>query len=69
MFNALDGFERYVSLTVVGRLPEQECKPLNKYLKKHTYLPSLSHQKILTLMQQHDVLIFPSLFEGFWSCD
>ncbi|RYY17333.1 MAG: glycosyltransferase, partial [Cytophagaceae bacterium] len=28
-------------------------------------IPSLPHAQILALMRQHDVLVFPSLFEGF----
>src|SRR5206468_9345000 len=29
------------------------------------WIPSLPHQQILKLMHEHDVLVFPSLFEGF----
>src|SRR5690606_6226324 len=32
---------------------------------KHKWIPSLSHEKVLELMRQHDVFIFPSLFEGY----
>jgi glycosyltransferase involved in cell wall biosynthesis len=65
MFKALDAFDKRVSLTVIGRMPQCECKVLNEYLKKHTYIPTLPHKKILEQMQAHDILILPSLFEGF----
>ncbi len=58
-------FSSSVSLTVVGKKTTNDCKPLNRMLKKHIWFPSLSHAAILELMQSHDVLIFPSLFEGF----
>ena len=57
--------EPYVELTVVGRKAGEECQALNIALTKHTWIPSLPHADILKLMQRHDVLIFPSLFEGF----
>ncbi len=58
-------FSSSVSLTLVGKKTTNECNPLNKMLKKHTWFPGLSHAAILELMQSHDALIFPSLFEGF----
>jgi glycosyltransferase involved in cell wall biosynthesis len=38
---------------------------LNTALNRYKWIPSLPHAEILQLMQQHDVLVFPSLFEGF----
>jgi glycosyltransferase involved in cell wall biosynthesis len=54
-----------VSLTIVGHKPEEDCQPLNTALKLHHYIPSLPHDAILQLMREHDVFVFPSLFEGF----
>ena len=65
MFQAVAPFGDRVELTVVGRLPEQECRPLNEYLARHRHINSLPHHEILALMQQQDVLLFPSHFEGF----
>ncbi len=65
LFKALKGLENHVELTVVGRLPGIACEALNAELLKHKYFSSLPHAKILELMREHDVLIFPSLFEGF----
>lgn len=65
MFEAVAPLGRSVELTVVGRLPEADCPALNEYLARHTHVSSLPHAEILQLMQQHDVLLFPSHFEGF----
>jgi glycosyltransferase involved in cell wall biosynthesis len=65
LFDAVEKFEKYVELTIVGRRATNTCHALNTKLKKHHWIESLSHPSILALMQQHDVLVFPSLFEGF----
>ena len=65
LFSVADKLGRHIELTVVGRKATDNCKPLNEALKKHQWIPSLPHNKILQLMQRNDVLVFPSLFEGF----
>lgn len=65
LFNAVEGMGNKVELILVGRKPVTDCKILNEHLTRHTWLPSLSHNEILKLMRQCDVLLFPSLFEGF----
>ncbi len=65
LFAAVDAIGDRVSLTVVGRKASEDCAPLNAGLAKHRWIPSLPHDEILKLMRQHDVLVFPSLFEGF----
>ncbi|MCD0486861.1 glycosyltransferase family 4 protein [Pedobacter sp. MC2016-14] len=65
LFTAVDNIGNHVELTVVGAKTSQDCPALDAALKKHTWIPSLPHEKILELMRQHDVLVFPSLFEGF----
>ncbi|MFD1258263.1 glycosyltransferase family 4 protein [Mucilaginibacter terrae] len=65
LFAAVDAIGPHVELTVVGSKKNDECVPLNLALTKHRWIPSLSHDGILKLMQEHDVLIFASLFEGF----
>ena len=65
LLDAIDGLDSYISLTIVGRKFQTNCTPLNKALKKHKWIPSLSHEKVIQIMGQHDILVFPSLFEGF----
>jgi alpha-maltose-1-phosphate synthase len=52
-------------LTLLGRKVAEGCRPLDQAVRDHRWLPSLSHAHVLREMRQHDVLIFPSLFEGF----
>lgn len=54
-----------VELTVVGHKATHNCPALDMALTKHRWIPSLPHQEVLKLMREHDVLVFPSLFEGF----
>jgi glycosyltransferase involved in cell wall biosynthesis len=65
LFAAVKKLSKYVELTVVGNKPINTCLVLDEELKNHRWIPSLPHDKVLSLMRQHDVLIFPSLFEGF----
>jgi len=54
-----------VELTLLGTKPLQPCLPLEKALRIHRWIPSLAYQEVLREMRHHDVLVFPSLFEGF----
>lgn len=65
LFTAVESFGSRVQLTVVGSKVVQDCVPLNEALKRHRHIPSMPHQQVLDLMRSHDVLIFPSMFEGF----
>ena len=65
LFEAIAPFGNKVTLTIVGEKVIKNCKPLNIALTRHRWIRSLPQQDILLLMQQHDVFIFPSLFEGF----
>jgi alpha-maltose-1-phosphate synthase len=53
-----------ITLTVVGSRVAT-CPALDAALSPHQYHPSLPHDQVLRLMRDHDVLVFPSLFEGF----
>lgn len=64
VFDSVKPLQDHVELTVIGR-PPGECAVLNEHLKKHRWIPSLPHAKLIEEMGQHDVLVFPSLFEGF----
>jgi glycosyltransferase involved in cell wall biosynthesis len=65
IFEAVTKLGKKVKLTIVGKKVTEECSILNKELSKHTWIPSLPHDKVLQLMRNCDVLLFPSLFEGF----
>lgn len=65
LFESVKGLEDKIDLTVVGRGDIDSCFILKKELEKVNYIPSLPHDAILNLMAEHDLLIFPSLFEGF----
>jgi len=65
VFKTAEFFGNRVELTVVGHKTGDNCPVLNEALAKHTWIPGLPHEQILKLMRQHDVLLFPSLFEGF----
>ena len=64
MFDAVRSLGDDVELTVVGRRAG-ESKILDSALASVTWHPSLSLPEVLRLMRNHDVLLFPSLFEGF----
>jgi len=65
LFAAVNTFGQRVELTVVGNKTGANCPALNEALSKHRWIPGLPHEGILKLMREHDVLVFPSLFEGF----
>ena len=65
LFAAVNNIGHKVELTVIGRKTNAVCPALDEALKQHKWIPSLPHEKVLEVMQDHDVLIFPSLFEGF----
>ncbi|TVT41512.1 glycosyltransferase family 4 protein [Hymenobacter setariae] len=65
LFAAADAIGPRMELTVVGRKASDNCPALDRELAKHRWIPSLPHQDILRLMSEQDVLVFPSLFEGF----
>ena len=53
-----------IELTVIGQRVSGTMPP-QAVLDRHRYLPSLPHEQLLEEMARHDVLIFPSLHEGF----
>ena len=65
LFDAVAKFGSAVELTVVGNTTGVDCPALDKALSQCRWIPSLPHSEILNLMKASDVLVFPSLFEGF----
>ena len=54
-----------VSLTLIGKPTALNCLPLNSALQYHEHISSLPHHRILEQMRRHDVLLFPTLFDGY----
>ncbi|HEY6071674.1 MAG TPA: glycosyltransferase family 4 protein, partial [Chthoniobacterales bacterium] len=65
LLKAIDLTNSSVELTLLGRKAAAGCLPLEEAVRKYRWIPSLSHDAMLREMQNHDVLVLPSLFEGF----
>ena len=65
VFAVAESMSSDAELTVLGNGPIESCQPLSSALKRHRWIPSTPHTRVLELMREHDVLLFPSLFEGF----
>jgi glycosyltransferase involved in cell wall biosynthesis len=64
LLEAIGRLASAVELTLIGRRVG-ECRPLDSALRVHRWIPSLSHSEVLEELEHHDVMVFPSLFEGF----
>jgi starch synthase len=62
---AIERLKNSVELTLLGRKAASGCAPLDNAVRKYRWIPTLSHTGVLREMQNHDVLVLPSLFEGF----
>jgi alpha-maltose-1-phosphate synthase len=65
LLKAVDKLKNRVELTLLGRKAAPGCSPLESAVKKHRWIPTINHAGVLREMHDHDVLVFPSLFEGF----
>ena len=65
LFEACRDLGQNIELTVVGTGNAENCPALRKALRTVNYIPALAHEAVLDLMATQDLLIFPSLFEGF----
>jgi len=64
LLQAVRQFGSAIDLTLIGRRVA-DCPTLDKALGAHRWIPSISHAALLEEMSRHDVMVFPSLFEGF----
>jgi alpha-maltose-1-phosphate synthase len=64
LLRAVEQFGPKVELTIIGRRVG-ECRALDRALSAHHWIPSLPHPRVLREISQNDVMVFPSLFEGF----
>ncbi len=65
LLKAIKSLKGGVELTLLGRKVVDGCAPLESATRAHRWIPSLSHGAVLREMHEHDVLVLPSLFEGF----
>jgi glycosyltransferase involved in cell wall biosynthesis len=65
LLDAVDKLDDDIELTFVGRKAEEDCVPLNTALKKHNWIETLAHAEVLQLMRENDILVLPTLVEGF----
>jgi starch synthase len=63
LFEAVEKAGKAVTLTVIGRKVGQSDL-LDANCAKYRWIASVPHAEILSEMRQHDVFVFPSLFEG-----
>ena len=61
---AMDRLEVPATLTLLGR-PVATPPAMQKALARFRWIESAPHARVLETMREHDVLVFPSLFEGF----
>lgn len=64
LLDAVDRFDRQIELTLIGRRVSPTV-PAPSVLGKYRWIPSLPHAEILQEMARNDVLVLPSLHEGF----
>lgn len=65
LFAAERALRGAITLTVIGAKPTAPCPALDRALAGVRWIPGAPHATILGEMLAHDVLVFPSLFEGF----
>jgi alpha-maltose-1-phosphate synthase len=63
LFQAVARLGSQVELTLIGRRVA-DCPAIDAALRRYSWIPSLSHAAVLREMSRHDVMVFPSLFEG-----
>src|SRR6185436_12376479 len=64
LLRAVEKLGPNVELTMIGKHVGR-CRALDAALRVHRWIPSLSHDEVLQEIRCHDVMVFPSLFEGF----
>jgi alpha-maltose-1-phosphate synthase len=64
LLKAIEMLGSRVELTLVGKRVGV-CSTRDAACRKYRWISSLPHHEVLDEIQQHDVMVFPSLFEGF----
>jgi alpha-maltose-1-phosphate synthase len=64
LFDAMRRLGGAATLTLVGPRPAVACPALAAELARHRWLGTVTHARVLEIMAEHDLFVFPSLFEG-----
>ncbi|MEY2481304.1 MAG: hypothetical protein QOI04_2231 [Verrucomicrobiota bacterium] len=64
LLQAAAHLDRQIELTLIGQRVSP-VMPSAAVLDRHKWIPSLPHDELLAEMSRHDVLVLPSLHEGF----
>lgn len=64
LFDAVAGLEQHLDLTLIGQRTSAVI-PTQSMLDRHRWIPSIPHDVLLAEIRNHDVLVLPSLHEGF----
>lgn len=64
LFEAAKQLGEIAEFTIIGNR-FANCPRLDKELSRHKWLGTMPQTEVLKQMQQHDLLVFPSLLEGF----
>ena len=65
VLEAAEVLKDQVNLKLIGRKSVENCDALNKSVANSNWVPAMPHDKILEEMRKADILVFPSLFEGY----
>jgi alpha-maltose-1-phosphate synthase len=64
LLDAMDMLDAPATLTLLGR-PIDVPPVLKRAFERYRWIETAPHGEVLRLMREHDVLVFPSLFDGF----
>lgn len=64
LFEAVERLKQHVDLTLIGKRISATM-PTGAQLQKYRWIPSLAYDELLREMLSNDVLVLPSLHEGF----
>jgi starch synthase len=64
LFDAMKALDSAATLTLIGPKPV-DCAALTEALSRHRWLGAVPYTRVLEEMRRHDVLVLPSLIEGF----
>lgn len=65
MFDAVDSLGHRANLTLVGTLPDNNSEFVQDRIKSYNYLGAQPHERVLEEMHKADILLFPTLTDGF----